>query len=259
MAAQLEGDSNLPGPSTSSITVKSKTKRRSERARLLKTRVKRLEKKLELYDRKIRQVMETEVSLEEMDSDTSAYLKEDLLKRKFLRTWYELCDILHISPEVQVGDCSPGYEGTSYSAINRRVERLLRHGEFPDHWDVCQLIDRVNEKHQLKIAEKERRSLSGRVFLEIGERLKKQRQRNWAALFGSHLTDEIKSEKDPALLDPTLCQTLDTSMKEGRKKLDQVYEEFATRQEQEGDETASSSNGEEEEPELTNIGNCYVC
>ncbi len=244
-------------PSSSTSGVKRK-RRRYEKAKLLKSRVKRLEKKLELYDRRIKQVMETDVSLEEMDSDTSAYLQEDMLKRRFLKTWVELCDLLQISPEVQVGERSSTYAGTQYLAINNRVERLLKHGEFPDYWDVCQLVKRANEKHGLNISEKDCLSLSGKVFVEVGEALKKQRLKMWDALSGCHLTDGMDKDIDPALSDPTLSATLAASLGAGKKSLNSVYDKFAYLQEQEGDETASSMNEEEEEEDLDNGGNLAV-
>ena len=245
-----EGDLNPPVETSSSTeapstSVRTRDKRRSERAKVLKSRVKRLEKKLELYDRKIKQMMEAEVSLDEMDSDVSAYLQEDLLKRKFLKTWVELCDLLHISPEVQVGEASYTYQGTSYSAVNKRVERLLRVGEFPDYWDVLQLIQRANQKHNLNIVEKEQQSMARKVFVEVGELLKKQRLHTWIALFGSHLTDNINKDDDPALSNPILLETLDKSLAAGKKRLEQVYDEFADKQVMEGDETASSTGDEE--------------
>ncbi len=244
-------NTDSPGPSTVPAVAAAigdssiKHKRRFEKAKVLKSRVKRLEKKLELYDRKIKRIMESEVTLEEMNSDTSAYLQEDILKRQFLKTWVELCDLLHISPEVQVGDSSCTYEGTKYSSLNRRVQRLIKHGEFPDYWDVCQLIQRVNIKHNLNITDKERQSLSQKVFIEVGEQLKKHRVKRWNALFGCHLTDDL--EEDPAVSDQSLFDTLASSVAEGKKKLDQVYDQFACIQEEEGDETDSSTNEEDEQ------------
>ena len=233
-----------PQPTSSSSGLLKKKHRRYEKAKLLKSRVKRLEKKLELYDRRIKQVMESDVSLEEMDSDTSAYLQEDMLKRRFLKTWVELCDLLQISPEVQVGDSSCVYKGTEYPAINKRVERLLRNGEFPDFWDMCQLVSRVNEKHKLNISAKDCQTLSRKTFIEIGEQLKKQRLKMWNALFGCHLTDSVEQGSDPALSDPSLSATLTSSLTTGKEKLNQVYDKFAFIQEEEGDQTASSSNDE---------------
>ena len=41
-----------------------------------------------------------ELTLDEMDSDISPYLKGDLIKRKFVKVWHELRDIVGISLEI---------------------------------------------------------------------------------------------------------------------------------------------------------------
>lgn len=214
--------------------------------------VKRLEKKLELYQRKIRQTMEQEVTLEEMDSDTSPYLKEDQLKRQLVKKWYELCELLHLSPEIQLhSEYTQQFDSTPYPQINRYVERLLRKDEFPDYWDMVQLIEKVSEKHSLGIKEKERHILGRKVFHEVGERIKQNRLRSWQSLFSSYLVEgeEDGGGADPALGEPELMRRLEESVEEGRKRLDDLYEEYALRQEKEGDKTGSSSDGEEEEEE----------
>ena len=216
------------------------------RRKLRKRKVKRLEKKLELYHRKIREAMEEEVSLDDMKSDTSAYLKEDVLKRKFISTWIELCDILKISHEIQLEDKEVGpYSSTEYPEINRRVDRLLKLGDFPDYWDIAQLIDRVNSKYSLGIKEKDQIILSRKVFKEVGERIKRTREKSWKQLFGCHLTDDIG--EDPAIKEQTLNETLTKSLEDGRDKLSKLFEEYATRQEREEDNVTNSEEEEEEE------------
>ena len=218
-------------------------------SRLKKRRIKLLEKKLELYHRQIRRVTEMEVTLDEMKTRSSAYLKEDWLKRRFLHSWEELCALVGVSPEVQMNDhvyVRP-YQGTQYPEVNRRVERLLQLGEFPDHYDVCQLVNRCNEKHSLGIKQEEIMQLSKRLFKEIGNILKKQRIKDLVQHLGCHLTDD--APEDPALSDPVLLQQLSANRHLSRQKLEDVCEKFVDKQEREGDSTASSSDNEQEEEE----------
>ena len=232
------------------------TPKRSSRmeahSKLRKRRIKLLEKKLELYHRQIRRVSEMEVSLDEMKTRSSAYLKEDWLKRRFLHAWEELCALVGVSPEVQMNDhvyVRP-YQGTQYPEVNRRVERLLQLGEFPDHYDVCQLVNRCNEKHSLGIKQEETIQLSKRLFKEIGNILKKQRVKDLMLHLGCHLTDD--APEDPALSDPLLLQRLNENRHLSQRKLDDVCTQFVDKQEDEGDSTASSSDNqlaEEDEEE----------
>ena len=220
---------------------------REHRNRVIKMKVRKLEKKLELYQRKIRQMMETEVTLEEMDSDTSAYLQEDLLKRHFLKTWNELCHILRISPEIQIGsesiiNCD---SFTEYPAINRRLDKLIQQGEFPNFYDVFKLIEKVNDKHELGLRKSELESFAKPVFKKVGTKIKQQRQKEWRHLFGSHLTDDLF--EDPAALNEELQKTLTSNYEEGERRLMAVYDHYADRQKSEGDASASSEDDEEDE------------
>ena len=202
---------------------------------------------------------EAEVSLDEMDSGASAYMKEDLLKRKFIATWQELCGVVAISPEIEIctEEIASGYTKTPYPEINRRVTRLLRCNEFPDHYDIVELIERCNTKHELGISVEEKAQLSREVFKDVGKILKSQRARDFKAHFGSHLTDDaLKKSEDPALLDASLLDTLKKSLKEGQEKLEQLCEGFVFKQEmeseqksQDGDTCESEDNDGEEEDE----------
>ena len=225
--------------------------------------IKKLEKKLELLDRQIKKFNEAEVTLDEMASGSSAYMKEDLLKRKFVATWQKLCELQGIPDDLVIEDHdSSSYSGTPYPEINRRVQRLLRFDEFPDHFDVCQLIERCNKKHNLGISNEEKVLLSRKVFKEVGQILKKSRHRDFIAHFGSHLTDKMKTVEDPALQDSALLEQLKESLKEGEKKLNEMVENFVVKQELEydvgkspdGDSCSENENEEEEESGVVGEG-----
>ena len=225
--------------------------------------IKKFEKKLELLDRQIKKFNEAEVTLDEMASGSSAYMKEDLLKRKFVATWQKLCELQGIPDDLMIEDHdSSSYSGTPYPEVNRRVQRLLRFDEFPDHFDVCQLIERCNKKHNLGISNEEKVLLSRKVFKEVGQILKKSRHRDFIAHFGSHLTDKVKTVEDPALQDSALLEQLKESLKEGEKKLNEMVENFVVKQELEydmgkspdGDSCSENENEEEEESGVVGEG-----
>lgn len=207
-----------------------------ERKHKKKFAIKKLEKKLELLDRQIKKFSEAEVTLDEMTSGSSAYMKEDLLKRKFVATWQKLCELQNIPDDIVIEDHdSSNYSGTPYPEINRRVQRLLKFDEFPDHFDICQLIDRCNTKYTLGISKEERTQLSRKVFKEVGKILKRSRRKDFLAHFGSHLTDQVKADDDPALNDQSLLEQLKDSLKEGEKKLEALCEDFVIKEQQECD------------------------
>ena len=181
--------------STSSLNAAALREKRQRK----KLRIKKLEKSLEILDRRIRKCAEAEVSLDEMGSGYSAYIKEDHLKRKFVQTWRELCRMQHVSDGIVIEDKEGlGYDGTPYPEINRRVQRLLRMDEFPDFVDVVQLLDRCNSKHELGIGSDERGKLARKVFKDVGRIMKRSRHRDFVQHFGCHLTDSFSATSDPA-------------------------------------------------------------
>eukprot|EP00731_Ephydatia_muelleri_P024812 Em0016g1083a len=190
-----------------------------------------------------------------MNEATSAYIKEHILKTKFVDTWEKLCKLRGIDPEVVIEDeQTQNYSGTPYPEINRRVQRLLCMDEFPDCFDIVQLIERANTKYSLGISTDERSQLATKVFKEVGGALKKRRHRDFVAHFGSHLTDDFKESRDPALENTTLNDQLQKQQKEGEEKLAHLCEDFACKQDKDGDRTDEGSSGESEVEETMELG-----
>lgn len=199
---------------------------------------------------------EEEVSLDEMLSGSSAYLKEDYIKRKFMDTWEELCALLKISSSIEVAheDKEETYS-TPYPEINRRVQRLLKTDEFPDYIDVCELVDRCNTKHKLGIGLAEKTQISEKLFKTVGKIIKCRRSRDYRAHFGSHLTDAMKMEDDPATSDSLLLEQLQKSLEQGKREMQSLVDDFVVKQDVELERKGGASpqgdscNDEEEEEE----------
>ena len=178
-----------------------------------------------------------------MTSSSSAYLKEDYVKRKFLNTWEEICELQKIPPTIEVVHEDGAYSGTHYPEVNRRVQRILKTDEFPDHMDIYEVIERCNVKHSLGIGESEKSELSRKVFKEVGKIIKSRRIKDYQAHFGSHLTDTVKLEADPAIQDSQLMERLSTNLQEGKKKMEALCEDFIVKQEQEGEGKSGGGDG----------------
>lgn len=231
-----------------------------ERRRLKKKyAIKKLEKKLENYNRQIKKFVksskmtiitlpccrfsEQEVSLEDMKSRNTAYLQEDYLKRKFLATWEELCALLRIPSTIEVTHEDGAYSGTPYPEVNRRVQRLLRTDEFPDHMDIMELIERCNSKHSLGISAAEKSEMARKVFKEVGKLIKSRRVKDYKHHFGSHLTDAVTELDDPADRDEALLRQLQESLQRGEEKMNTLVEDFVVKQDVEVEETKEEGSG----------------
>ena len=205
--------------------------------------------------------------MDEMMTVNSAYLKEDYLKRKFVYTWEELCHHQKITSTIEIMNHEDkAFSGTPYPEINRRVQRVLRADEFPDHMDIVELVERCNTKYGLGIGATQKLELSRNVFKEVGRIIKCRRTKDFSCYFGSHLTDAFKAESDPAVQDSHLLERLTKNMQAGKAKLETLCEEFVVKQEQENEreegvtppEDSSSSDDErreeEDEDELEHVG-----
>ncbi len=162
-------------------------------------------------------------------------MKEDLYKRKFVATWRELCELVQVPDIIEIKGLSHSatFSKTPFPEINRRVERLIKLDQFPDYFDVVELIERCNQKHNLGISAEEKSALSRQIFKEVGSILKECRQRDFISHFGGHLTDEVKLEEDPSLVDEVLLEKLKESYRVSHEKMEQMCEEYVSKQEQE--------------------------
>lgn len=183
--------------------------------------------------------------MDEMLLGSSAYLKEDYVKRKFMDTWEELCKLLRIPSTIEVAhedkeeSCS-----TSYPEINRRVQRLLRTDEFPDYVDICDLVERCNTKYELGISLTEKMQISEKLFKAVGKVIKSRRSRDYRAHFGSHLTDIVKMEDDPAIGDSSLLEQLQKSTDEGQKLMQSLVDNFVVKQAEQEKKGGASPQGD---------------
>lgn len=189
-----------------------------------------------------------------MDSGASAYMREDLYKRKFVSVWQELCHIIEVPDSIQVEHKNDKpYDRTSYPEINRRVQRLLKLDEFPDHYDIVELVERCNSKYNLGIVAEERGLLSRQIFKAVGTLLKDRRQRDFVGHFGNHLTDIVKLDDDPSHVDEQLLKQLMDNNAIGNENMERVCELSVSHQDvQEAKGTKDSDDEASDDQESSN-------
>jgi len=207
--------------------------RRNRKQAAFEFRIKKLQKKMEVYSRQIKKFNEESLSFSEMDRDDSAYMKVDALQRKLIKTWEDICRLQGTSPEIAVKYNAKSFGGTKYEELNQKINRLLDKSVdcFPDYVDILTMVTRCNTKYNLCISSEEQGPLARRIFQDVIKELKRRRQSDFVNYFGSHLTDECKDKRDPALDDIELRGVLDKHHHEGEEKMAQVIEDFAVKQE----------------------------
>ena len=209
--------------------------------------IKSIKQRLKFYDEEIKRLMEAELTLEEMDSADSSYVKESKLKEKYSKLFKKLCH-LQGSKNIEVCDrySRIRIEGCPYPEINREAERYVKcKKRFPDFFDIKSVVSNANKKYQLGLKSQEEVDISREVFSEIGDKLQRKRKKEFARDSGSFLTDMAKNMEDPALNDVTLKKKLKRNKKISKSNTEELFKHF-TRMHYAGcDKNVISSDDEE--------------
>ncbi|XP_066922526.1 uncharacterized protein [Clytia hemisphaerica] len=197
-----------------------------------KARIKILEKKLESMEKQINQFAKQEVSLYEMDHEESAYIQEAKLKENFVRLWTKYCKLVGDDPDEVVSVRKKvKVRASPFPEINREVERYVnRSGTFPNIFDIKTVCVQANNKYELSIRENDLGGMARDIFVEVGQKLQKNRERDLRATSGNILTDEALKCPDPALEDVELKTKLKRNRKIAKKKTEDVFNDFVQQQ-----------------------------
>ncbi|KAI8771170.1 leucine-rich repeat-containing protein [Biomphalaria glabrata] len=212
--------------------------------------VKKLEDLLESLRNEIEKCQNEELSLDHMDEETSPYIYEDKLKKKFVAAWNMLCKITKRS--VTTGrpvERTVKFGGTRYKEINKRLERFLNKTKiFPDFTDIKNIVKLTNKKYKMNLSSKSIDGISREAFVDIGEMLQHRRHQDFIATFGNRQTDFLRnSNTDPYLTDPEFRKKLDSNRKVARSNLDHVIAKYSKLQDEKTDGIEEDSDDEEEE------------
>ena len=219
--------------STRTLTVK----QRKKLAARLKQRLKEISNEIKILNR-------AELTLEEMDMCDSTYIKENLLKKKFEKTWTKLCKILGREPNTgRVVEKPIRASSTGYSMIDKAVTKFLKEkpGSFPDYFDIRDIVMKTNKKYDLRMSPQVLNGLIADIFTDIGNKLQRRRERDLLFNFGSHLLDDFKTEDDPALSNEDLALQLEKNRRISKRNLKHVYTKYAHLERYEIDEKTRKS------------------
>ena len=230
--------------------MKAKPSRKRKRSKKkLKKAILKYEKRMKSLHEQIQKFQEADLSLEEMDEEGSVYVRTDYLMQRLVRTWEEWCHVTGNSPQIVVSTVdAKAYAGTEFEELNKKVQKLLEGEEFPDYQDVRELVEHCNSKHSLGLSKEKEQEVSRAVFKDVGKLMKKKRRQDFLNHFGCHLTDAVHLTNDPALVDKELSSTLAGIDSEAQTQMEQIMEEFVSRQNTR-QQSSSSSEGEGEEEE----------
>nr|VZI12997.1 unnamed protein product [Spirometra erinaceieuropaei] len=108
--------------------------------------------------------------------------------------------------------------------VRLAVENMVNASKnFPDFMDIRRLVEDVLVKNQnVNMSQTALNCLAREVFTDVGRLLKERRQKDIMTDFGCHLTDEARSEADPAITDAELRSRLRANRKRGAARLEEA-------------------------------------
>ncbi|XP_041068507.1 death domain-associated protein 6 isoform X2 [Carcharodon carcharias] len=188
-----------------------------------------LENLLKVYADEIKRLQEKELDLNELQDEDSSYIQEHRLKKKMVKIFEKLCELKSCSSLTgRVIEQRIAFTGTRYPEINRKIERFINKPDhFPDYQDIRNIMQKVSVKHSLGLSQRQIQSMAQDVFREVGNRLQERRHLDLVYNFGSHLTDDYKPGKDPAMTDITLEKRLRSNRSIALGRLDEVVRKYA--------------------------------
>ncbi|XP_042200739.1 death domain-associated protein 6 isoform X2 [Callorhinchus milii] len=188
-----------------------------------------LENLLSVYTNEIRRLQEKELDLNQLEDEDSVYIQEHRLKKKMVKIFQKLCELKSCSSLTgRVIEQRIAFTGTRYPEVNRRVERFINKPDnFPDYQDIRNIITKANARHGLGLGQRHIQSMAQDAFREVGNRLQERRHLDLVYNFGSHLTDDYKPGKDPALMDTGLDKRLKANRSLAMSHLDEVVKKYA--------------------------------
>lgn len=236
------------------------SKKRKKTGKKLRKAILKYEKRMKQLHEQIKKFQEADLSLEDMDGEDSVYIRTDYLMQRLVRTWEEWCHLTGNSPQIVVSTAeAKDYAGTEFDALNKKVQKLLDGNEFPDYQDVHELVEHCNSNHSLGLSKEKEQEASRSLFKDVGKLMKKKRRQDFLNHFGCHLTDAVHLTDDPALTDEVLSSTLAGIDRRAEAQMEQIMEEFVSKQntrqqsssssEEEGEEDEDGVEGEQGTPE----------
>ena len=207
----------------------SDTKLEKKKSRKMKLRI--LEKELERMEIRINQFAEKELSLLDMESEESFYIKEAELKERFVKKYKLYCKLCDADSETVLSKKKIKVTGSPFPEMNRAVQKYVNNMKvFPDLFDVRQICIQTNDKLDLGIKIHDIQSIAIDIFSEVGQKLKSIRRKDHQLHWGNTLTDKVKLEEDPALHNQDLQRQLKNNRKIAKHNINHIFKDFVRQQ-----------------------------
>ena len=231
-----EAAASLPSSLAGSEKQK-KTKKTSAR------HIKKLERALETCRKEICRLEESEVDFEADETEEeSNYLLCAKYKRRYMQIFNKIAKAKEMSGNLdRMADKKFKCSQSRYPEINAKIEKFVnKTRQFPDFQDVKRLVTEANTS--IRLAPTLLHEEAEKVFRAVGKQLKSRRLADETGVMMSYLKED--QHEDPASNDPELQRVLLEQGEEGRRRIEEFFDNFEQRPAQEENE---ASKGSEEE------------
>lgn len=228
---------------------------------------------LTVWQKRINEIEDQEVTLDDLDSEKSPYIRESFYKRKFFKLYASMCSHIAKKPHLKeffVNEIDTRernidsfdallkfrrvkkikFTVTRYDALNKQIETLLNRPKdpVPDYPDIFDLVSKVNTDSKLGLGEVKIEETAKAAFKACVDLFKKRRIRiNTEVMLTRLKSAEASLENDPAKESKELEDKLLENKRESERKLDDIVSEFAERSAKDGADAEQGDDDEDEE------------
>ncbi|CAM4795239.1 unnamed protein product [Rotaria magnacalcarata] len=193
--------------------------------------IRRLQRRLRLLSRTIRELEERDMSLVEMEH-CDLYVVESNLKKEAYETYCRLAELKNQSTSAERVLDQPvtlAELEIDNPLINKALEDMVNRTKFlPSFNDVLDTVEKTNDKYKLNLSVDTQKYLAEKSLKLIGKKVKNRRMTDFNDTMNSHLAEDFDMEhNDPALNNTEFQQTLLKNEHDAIIKTEKVFEEFS--------------------------------
>lgn len=192
-------------------------------------KIRMLENQLATLERFIEKFNESEMSIEEMDSDFSVYLKQDQIIKKYLELYKQYKKMLNAKNNSQRKYKVYKITRSRFPQINKNIsEKLAQKRKRPNYDDIREEIIKTNLECNLGLSAARIDEESCDVYSEVCAQLQNQRrktfQKNIQLLMRAQNINSL--ENDPAVDDDNLQSKIEEISKAQKEEFDSIIKNF---------------------------------
>jgi len=236
----------IPIPSNGAEKVVESSNEDKYKEQKRKSHLKKLTKALRQCNREILRLEQAECDLD--DEEDSAYIRLGKYKKRFMTIQKKINNLEGMKTSFgRACDKKFKTEASRVPEVNNRIQDLVnKERRFPDYHDIVKIYQTVVDDKGLDYTKTELTHKAKETFVQVGRHLKDRRYRDDMDVIDSYIPDDQNEEEPPEKDSSELRSILEENDKAAKKRLDEVVNEFAEKQETQKEEPKEVDDDEPE-------------